>query len=111
MSKYIDVEKIIIPNEKQHQMLTATTKHVGFGGARGGGKSFAVLLDWLNHQPAADVRGNVKSKWIENHFVDEKGNDYIGSVECDNCGRMLARKENYCPDCGADMRGEKQCKN
>lgn len=30
------------PNEKQYQMLTATTKHVGFGGARGGGKSFAV---------------------------------------------------------------------
>ena len=30
------------PNEKQRQMLEARTKHVGFGGARGGGKSWAV---------------------------------------------------------------------
>ena len=30
------------PNEKQIRMLEAHTKHVGFGGARGGGKSWAV---------------------------------------------------------------------
>jgi Phage terminase large subunit len=30
------------PNEKQTAMLRATTKHIGFGGARGGGKSWAV---------------------------------------------------------------------
>ncbi len=30
------------PNEKQKQMLLATKKHVGFGGAVGGGKSWAV---------------------------------------------------------------------
>lgn len=31
-----------IPNEKQKQMLLAETKHIGFGGAVGGGKSWAV---------------------------------------------------------------------
>ena len=30
------------PNAKQAKMLAATTKHIGFGGARGGGKSWAV---------------------------------------------------------------------
>lgn len=30
------------PNKKQEQMLLATTKHVGFGGAVGGGKSWGV---------------------------------------------------------------------
>ena len=30
------------PNAKQRQMLAARTKHIGFGGARGGGKSWAV---------------------------------------------------------------------
>lgn len=30
------------PNKKQRQMLLATAKHIGFGGARGGGKSWAV---------------------------------------------------------------------
>ena len=34
--------KIDPPNEKQRLMLAARTKHVGFGGARGGGKSWAV---------------------------------------------------------------------
>lgn len=33
---------ITAPNEKQKLFLTASAKHVGFGGARGGGKSWAV---------------------------------------------------------------------
>ena len=32
------------PSEKQKQFLTAKTKHIGFGGARGGGKSWAVRI-------------------------------------------------------------------
>ena len=31
-----------LPNAKQARMLAANTKHIGFGGARGGGKSWAV---------------------------------------------------------------------
>ena len=38
----MQVMKIDPPNAKQKQMLLAKTKHVGFGGARGGGKSWAV---------------------------------------------------------------------
>lgn len=34
--------KILPPNEKQKMFLKARTKHVGFGGARGGGKSWGV---------------------------------------------------------------------
>ena len=36
--------KLVIgtPNEKQKHFLTARAKHIGFGGARGGGKSWAV---------------------------------------------------------------------
>ena len=34
--------KIKAPSEKQKQLLLARTKHIGFGGARGGGKSWAV---------------------------------------------------------------------
>ena len=32
------------PNASQEKLLLARTKHVGFGGARGGGKSWAVRL-------------------------------------------------------------------
>ncbi|MBR6413588.1 MAG: phage terminase large subunit [Oscillospiraceae bacterium] len=34
--------RIAQPNDKQRKMLQAATKHIGFGGARGGGKSWAV---------------------------------------------------------------------
>lgn len=34
--------EIAAPNERQKLFLTATAKHVGYGGARGGGKSWAV---------------------------------------------------------------------
>ena len=34
--------KINPPSDKQKQFLTADTKHIGFGGARGGGKSWSV---------------------------------------------------------------------
>ncbi len=36
------VLRLDAPNPKQARMLRAGTKHVGFGGARGGGKSWAV---------------------------------------------------------------------
>ena len=29
-----------------------------------------------------------------------------GYYECDNCGKINSYKSNYCPKCGADMRGE-----
>ena len=32
------------PNEKQRQFLAAQQKHIGFGGARGGGKSWSVRI-------------------------------------------------------------------
>ena len=28
-----------------------------------------------------------------------------GYYECDNCGKINSYKSNYCPKCGADMRG------
>ena len=34
--------RIQLPNEKQKLFLTAKAKHIGFGGARGGGKSWSV---------------------------------------------------------------------
>lgn len=43
----------ITPNEKQLRFLNATAKHVGYGGARGGGKSWSVqqksIINALTH--------------------------------------------------------------
>lgn len=34
----------------QKRLLACTAKEIFFGGARGGGKSFGILLDWYQHQ-------------------------------------------------------------
>ena len=54
--------------------------------------------------PAADVRENTHGKWIDTHDEDEwYGGVYICSV-C-HCS-MIGDDCNFCPHCGADMRGE-----
>lgn len=72
------------------------------------GHSIPHLTDELNNIPPADVRENVKGKWIKR---DQR---YVGwiSFECSACGETLELDKatsddfKYCPFCGADMRGE-----
>ena len=57
----------------------------------------------------------VHGRWRK--YTDERLNGYdnegriryrkVYSYECSNCGRNVAVKSNYCPNCGADMRERK----
>ena len=52
--------------------------------------------------PAADVRTVARGKWIYDHWCEFK---------CSNCGAWSKSepyrgRENFCPNCGADMREE-----
>ena len=65
------------------------------------------VQEWLDEQPTADVVEVKHGEWFE---VDD-GID-IGSgkhLECSICGKWKKDriKSNYCPNCGADMRGAK----
>ena len=56
----------------------------------------------INQLPAADVRPVVRGKWIYDHWCEFK---------CSNCGAWSKSepyrgRENFCPNCGADMREE-----
>lgn len=51
-----------------------------------------------------DVRPVVRGRWISHDFVDMGKGRYTGSVECSVCHRFLPMKENFCPNCGANMR-------
>ncbi len=55
------------------------------------------LLDELEDLPPAQPRG----KWI--HY-DEGDFDY--DYKCSNCGYAVWDDSDFCPGCGADMRGE-----
>ena len=52
-----------------------------------------------------------KGRWIEGHRMKFDGTFYW-SRECDQCGYErndddTEKDSNFCPNCGADMRGEK----
>ena len=62
----------------------------------------------------ADVQENIKGKWTEVSVVDFE-NHSIASMRCDKCGLYHnevyfygcpTENVNFCPNCGADMRGE-----
>lgn len=74
-------------------------------------RRFEIAID---DQPTADVRENVKGEWIEDN-PREKSMMW----RCSVCGRIAyypiigERKSykkhcgyNFCPNCGADMRGD-----
>lgn len=54
-----------------------------------------VITD-VKNVPAADVRENVKGKW------EPRGGYYY----CSQCGARYEWGGNFCPNCGADMRGK-----
>lgn len=57
-----------------------------------------MVIDTLKKVPSAQPK---KGKWI--------GADYdgdIGIYVCDQCGKFAMMKSDFCPNCGADMRGE-----
>ena len=76
--------------------------------------------------PSADVRENVHGEWIEkaedyykaiNKYgggVDENTNYFTDDIACPKCLSKFStidnetERFNFCPNCGADMRGGKE---
>lgn len=59
-----------------------------------------IIHQTIDEQPTADVRPNVRGEWIP---FD------VPWYKCSECGAVRENKsfmENFCPNCGADMRGD-----
>lgn len=59
---------------------------------------FNYAVRAISRVKTADVVERKKGKWIQ--FVP-------GLYECSECGRFSPTQENFCPNCGANMREEK----
>lgn len=60
------------------------------------------LIYDLSDMTTADVRENVKGEWIR--CEDDEWIHY----ECSVCGEIIHHETlNFCPNCGAEMRGDK----
>jgi rubrerythrin len=58
------------------------------------------LENWFNELPSVQPE-RLKGKWIHQAKFSR--------VECDQCGKVFRNTfapKNFCPNCGADMRGE-----
>ena len=58
----------------------------------------AVRKEDIDAMPTIEERK--KGKWIELDFTE------AWEYKCDQCGRLSDFKDNFCPYCGADMRGD-----
>lgn len=59
----------------------------------------------INTFPASDVVERKKGKWRE-RYTNTTDNEAIGFYSCSECGFRDGWNTNFCPNCGADMRGE-----
>lgn len=57
------------------------------------------IIGVIDEEPTIEPERK-KGKWLELDFTEAW--DY----KCDQCGKLSDFEENYCPNCGADMRGE-----
>ena len=65
------------------------------------------ILEIIERQPTIEERKT--GKWISDRLVTTSGGTY-GVRRCSECGAYyqdVGYGWNYCPNCGADMRGEK----
>ncbi len=72
-----------------------------------------VSIEDINSAPTIDAVEVAYGEWIDKGWkgdwqfeTDGRGNCWY-EYECSECGfRNKGSKSNYCPNCGADMRGE-----
>ena len=60
------------------------------------------IMEYIDELPSARPRG----EWIEILDANEYGEPYPCGVHCSECGFCPVSLDNFCPNCGADMRGE-----
>lgn len=82
-------------------------------------EALLMLFDKIEHLPAADVRPVIRGEWDKHEDYDEYGGGRYVEWSCSECCHIVKRgwtirdknidkkpTDNYCPNCGADMRSE-----
>lgn len=62
-----------------------------------GDAAYRICAEFIERLPSAEHTG----KWLEDSEWW-----YQTIYRCSECGKQVSNMSNYCPDCGADMRGE-----
>ena len=87
--KYIDVDSLGEFLINEYLKTTDNDSYVLF--------ALGYMAGAIEKMPSADVRENVRGEWIKD------GRKWM----CDKCGELVYDDDhNFCPNCGADMRGD-----
>lgn len=105
MSRYIDKDKLIADLQTDKWIVKNSLKYV---------------LQDINEQPEADVVEVKHGKCIKNTPNPDKMVEFhklgigkgmsVNSIfwTCSECGEWISPRNNYCPNCGARMDGDKE---
>lgn len=115
MGDYINreeaVEAIMDSLRNDPFVVDADTSQDFVDGSEEQGKEDAALLLQI---PAADVRENRRGRWVQTMRAHVEGTvSYAPRWGCSCCGREFLQDPSnlhflFCPECGADLRGEDQ---
>lgn len=101
MSRYIDADKLmIVLNDWWYSQTKIESQNIPYDDYIS--VTIRSAMEAVKEQPTADVRENVKGEWIF-PYGDKK------YKRCSACGKTfysIPSTSNFCPNCGADMRGE-----
>ena len=68
-----------------------------------------AVCNFLVHQPTVDPETlRPKGRWIERKSIHAEGGISAKCSVCNKSVQYLGNPLNYCPHCGADMRGESE---
>jgi len=68
--------------------------------------AFHLAMCTINRIPPADVSPVVHARWIWHDNADIVEGYYVPEYECSACRGWVKDDSDFCPNCGADMRGE-----
>ena len=64
--------------------------------------------EYIDSRPTIDVPPVRRGEWVNRDYITT-AYGHIDCADCTNCGALevpLDKYGNFCPNCGADMRGE-----
>ena len=74
-------------------------------------RNCTTLCDWqvkelIDKMPTIDAVEVKHGEWIEVHDWLQIPQEESGTYRCSACGQVMKYPWNYCPNCGARMKGE-----
>lgn len=100
MSDYIKREDAIQANVSQVEFCKS--EGLDFSGKL----HIDSIINNLKHIPAADVAERKRGKWMEAMLDHEAFGVRPTTHYCSECHQIISFRTFYCPNCGAEMRGE-----